>query len=167
MQRRRRGQQNIQKPIQNYQGSFVYDNNTEDSSPQAYPAEINSDEQEGTKVWKSDQVNNSQGYYPEYDNINDSIDYTQTNDAPLADYQQADDEYSSYNDYYDDYDPEEDEEYKEELRRDRWKLVYFFINLCGAIFGLLLIFLLLSVVYNMVAWVFSDLLKIFGFLGMK
>ena len=30
-----------------------------------------------------------------------------------------------------------------------------------------IIFLLLSVVYNMVAWVFSDLLKIFGFLGMK
>lgn len=167
MQRRRRGQQNIQKPIQNYQGSFVYDNNVENNSPQDYPIEINPDDQEGTKVWKSDQVNNSQEYYPEYDNINDSIDYAQTNDAPLADYRQTDDEYSSYNDYYDDYDPEEDEEYQEELRRDRWKLVYFFINLCGAIFGLLLIFLLLSVVYNMVAWVFSDLLKIFGFLGMK
>ena len=164
MQRRRRGQQNIPSPIKSYEGSFSYQQNSnqgdyqqvsqiEQSFPeQTFKGYVNEPQDSGTMLWNKNKPSD-----------NSYITYTE---PQYAQYIEPDEQVYD-DDYDDDYDPEEDKEYQMELKRERWKLVYFFINLCGAIFGLLMIFLLIAVAYNMIAWVLSDLLKIFSFLGVR
>lgn len=170
MQRRRRGKQNTIEsnriPANVYGTSFV----PQEENKQKY-GYLPQDDQ--TRMWQNDnatRVINTN----EYSNIsNDSIDnnlYTNYNDnsnyyidetAYVNDY-----EYTG-NQPFAEYDPEEDEVYLRELKRERWKLIYFFINLLGTIIGLLLIFLLLAVIFNLLAWAKSDMFKIFSFLGLR
>lgn len=138
MQRRRRGQYNNQVPIKNYEGTF--------NNAQNIPYSTQDDK---TIIW-------DQNTEASYEN---DPDY-----APFAD-SPTNEENQEY--IYDEYDPENDEEYQNEIKRDRWKLIYFFINLCGTVIGLLLIFLLLAVIYNIIAWSKADILKIFGFIGSR
>lgn len=171
MQRRRRGQANIKNPIKNYEGSFAHNQNNQNeygnpflSDNQQYSSQNNSNEfatqifdrnsSDDTRIWDSSNLDST----PIEQTPQEQMDYT---------YLSVYDNQEYIDDGYEEYDPEEDEVYQKELKRDRWKLVYFFINLCGSIFGLLLIFLLLAVLYNMIAWVMSDLIKIFGFLGVR
>lgn len=96
----------------------------------------------------------------------------------LSDFIYADQSYTP-NAYQDHYAPEAyapyveeeifeediDAQIEQEIRDERAKTIYFFLNLAGSIVGLVLIFLLMAVVINLFNWLRADLQNILRYLG--
>lgn len=58
-----------------------------------------------------------------------------------------------------------DEELEREIRNERTRTIYFFINLLASVVGLVMIFLLMAILINLYRWLHSDLRNILRYLG--
>lgn len=86
---------------------------------------------------------------------------------PQADYVPAGYTYDSYEEAYPVPVEEEDidAQIEQEIRDERAKTIYFFLNLAGSIVGLVLIFLLMAVLINLFNWLRADLQNVLRYLG--